>query len=405
MKCTAFLTLAAAGLLAPALSAQQLVGLDGVTGEILVFHGTGAGCPTLSPPVQEVHPTQVTGTVCVPPATIGAPGTTDVGAVAALLRSGRYRYAMAPNVIDLNNYGGMHADGTFEGASDMLIWGLGDITGAAYRYDAATDTESVYLTAGQSILKFNSTVACTGTPFFSFGEAWPFHSGPGLMTGLDYVETDGTMWACTSAGQVMQLTATGTVATSFPASLLQPHLTGIAVDSVTGTVYVTDGLAIMGYDASGNPAGGDIWWPSVFEFAPGGLVGLDWVPTGTTYGAGLDLGGGPAPTLTAGGYSVLGNPFFSLDVQGTPGATYVTYWGPSELCPSLSVLGLPLHIAPPFSSLGGAVADASGLASKPAPMPSSAAFVGARIHAQAIGIPATGILQITDAVTFVISTH
>ncbi len=134
----------------------------------------------------------------------------------------------------------------------MAIWGLGDITGAAYRYVAATDTESVYLTAGQSILKFSSAVTCFGTPGFSFGEAWPFHAGPGILTGLDYVEADGTMWACTSAGEVKQLTASGTVATSFQATIY------LCRDQQAASDPRTADLEMAGYKVQVFETGGDL---------------------------------------------------------------------------------------------------------------------------------------------------
>lgn len=262
----------------------------------------------------------------------------------------------------------------------------------------------MYFTDGNKVGKFGASIVCLGFPALDFTFSFAPFAGPGVLTGLDYDAATDTIWACTSVGDVIHFDLSGNQLSSFPSTLIGPHLTGIALDSASGELFVTDGSWVLQYDQAGATGPGSFWWPNVIEVTPGSLVGLDWVPAGVNFGAGADAGGGAAPHLAAGGYSYMGNTSFSLEVTGgVPGTGYGFYWSLGTLCPPISVVGLPLQLAPPFQLAGLTVADGLGNATLPFPLPPVATFIGVRVYSQAVGFPLSGNLQITEGLSLTLS--
>jgi len=388
---------------APTSSAQNLVGIDGITGDIIVFSGSPVGtCSTPTGPIQFSFPTTPIAIPCVMPTPVGAAATTDIGAVAVKLKTGQYFTAGIDSLNGNGSLGLYEADGTATASDNIQPWGYLNVTGIAY--DLSGVTEDMFFTDGTKVGKFGASIVCGGFPSLDFTFSFAPFAGPGILTGLDYDSAGDTLWACTSLGQVIHFDTSGNQISSFTSTLTAPHLTGIAVDGASGMVFVTDGVWVMEYDQAGNPGPNPFWWPSVIEAAPASLVGLDWVPAGVNFGAGADTTCGAAPHISTSSYTYIGNTGFSLDVTGgVPTTPYALYWSLGNLCPSIPVAGLPLQLAVPFQALATKVSDFSGDTNFPLPLPSIPSLTGLPVFAQAVGFPSSGALQITEGLALTLS--
>jgi hypothetical protein len=395
--------LALASLFASSASAQNLVGIDGVTGDVIVFSGAPAGpCATPTGPIQLQFSTLPIVEPCNLPKPPGAAGTTDIGGIAVKLKGGEYFTAG----LDLLNGNGMlglfDTAGTAIAGDDIQAWGYANVTGMAY--DLSGATEDMYFTDGTKVGKFGAGLICGGFPALDFSFSFTPFAGPGVLTGLDYDSAGDTMWACTSAGEVIHFDTSGNTISSFTSTFTGTHLTGIALDGASGKLFVTDGTWVMEYDQAGNPGPNPFWWPSVIEVAPGSLVGLDWVPAGVNFGAGANTAGGMAPHLSTPSYSYLGNTSFSLEVTGgAPMTPYVLYWSLGNLCPPIPVAGLPLQLAAPFQSLATKLSDGAGDTQFPLPLPPVPSLTGLPIFTQVVGFPSSGALEITEGLALTLS--
>lgn len=256
--------------------------------------------------------------------------------------------------------------------------------------DSTGSTIRLFATDGMDAVGFFGPAGCFGAGFsVAFPGTIPAAS-PGLATDIDYDPFTDTLWSCDSAGWVTNfgVTSGGFISDFFVA----PGLEGIAVDDATGNLLISDGTTVTAYTPAGALAGDRFTVPQTFT--PTGLAdirGIAFSSHAVPYGIGSTGLGMPAASAV--GSSYLGNSSFEIELSGVaPGAACQCFWSTSPVCP-VFLFGpslLPVNVLPPLQSLAPAVANASGFASTPAPLPASLP-VGFEVHMQWLAVGAAGL--------------
>lgn len=143
--------------------------------------------------------------------------------------------------------------------------------------------------------------------------------------------------------------------------------------------------------------------PGAFEVVVGGPGML--VPAGTARVADLGPGcGAPSPTLAASGLPVLGNQNFGLTMTSTPSAQMLLFV--SEVQASLPFGPCTQHLGGALVLHGFFLADPTGLATAPMPVPNSLIFDGYPLHWQAAqlvnGGPVLGLLTLSNGLQTIV---
>lgn len=225
-----------------------------------------------------------------------------------------------------------------------------------------------------------------------------------------------TLWVCDDGGVVTNVTTTGALgpAGSFvPASCgLGATLTGIAFDSATGNLFVTDGVGIEYVTPTGAPAPPTFYTPASPCASPpppgppAALSGLAFAPRPQRYG-GACATAGSAPFIDfVGSFSTSPNPSFGITLSNAlPSTTAALLISPGAPCPALPWGACDVLVFP-FTLAFFTTTDSSGQAGFPLPIPGYAAgspFIGLTAKAQWLILSPAG-RQTTEGLAFTLAT-
>jgi hypothetical protein len=235
----------------------------------------------------------------------------------------------------------------------------------------------IWLTNGASAVLADVVItgACyDAVPFTSF--ALPI-AGAALALSHDPI-TD-ALWVVDDQGMLTHVLKNGQlgpfgsvhVTTTSGCGLAAPLL-GVAADTAgpAGRVVVTDGTtaAVVDMSAGGALAAPTFYQPSsCWPLVGGTSEGIVVAANGNLFGA---SSGGPLPAIGAKGQSIVPNPLLAIELGGAkPDDVAVLVLGKDHLCPALTVLGVPFHVAPtPLIIVATTLVNDTGFASIPLPL-------------------------------------
>ncbi len=176
----------------------------------------------------------------------------------------------------------------------------------------------------------------------------------GALTDLAWDPATSTLWACDELGDVHHLTTTGAMASpSFSAlgCVGGPELRGIATDTASGNLYVTDGAVVAYLTPTGAVAPTTFYTSTSCAALPPGAMGtsgLAFAARPLLYGTASDPTGTP-PLMTAGGQSFVGSGSLSVTLSAAdPGSLAYLIFDFAPACPPLPFKGVPLYTLPTF---------------------------------------------------------
>jgi len=245
-------------------------------------------------------------------------------------------------------------------------------------FDGAQD--SLWLTDGQRAVEVAAPTVTCGTPTvltprFSLPQLGPVQ---GAVTDIAVDPVSGTLWVCDANGFIGNLTKSGVLLSSqqvTPGSCgLVPPLLGLAVDSaasVPGHLFVSDGATVATIDTTG--AGTPTFGQPLACFAlPGGKAsGLGFSSRPIFFGT----GGGSAspPEIGATGQAIIGGGTMTVTLSGAPpGSIAVLPFSLTPLCPDVAVAGIPLYLFPQAFAQFAQPVNGAGNAQQAIPIPPTA---------------------------------
>lgn len=289
------------------------------------------------------------------------------------------------------------------------------LTGALTGIGFDSENDRLWLTDGTDAVAITPpTTACPTSASIAV-PAFPLPT-PGIVTDIEWDSWTDSLWITDTLGQISNVTTSGALGAggSLVPGLcaLQPPLSGIAFDSATNTLFVTDGVAIEHITKAGTPAPATFYAPmSPCNTAPppgppAPLSGLAWAPRPMPYGAGCaTIGATPSIGFT-GSFSTSPNAGFGITLTGavpfTPAALLLSLDAP---CPGIPWGVCEILAFAPFLVIQSAT-DMNGDASVPLPIPAFPAgggIVGTTVFAQWLVLPVIG-RQSTEGLGFTLST-
>ncbi len=235
---------------------------------------------------------------------------------------------------------------------------------------------------------------------------------------IDWDSWTDSLWITDTAGTVLNVTTTGAIG---PKGFFNPTscgfpgngpLPGIAFDSATGTLWVTDGLAMVNLTTSGAAAPPTFYAPSgpcctpPPPGPPSRMAGLAFSPRPLAYGSGCATVGSVPSIGFTGSFSTSPNPAFGITLSGAqPNSPAALLIGVGAPCPGLA-WGPCEVLVTPIVFVFTANTDASGNAAKALPIPAFApatAPIGTTVMAQWLVLPGVG-RQTTEGLEFTLST-
>lgn len=239
-----------------------------------------------------------------------------------------------------------------------------------------------------------------------------------LVTDIEWDSWTDTLWTCDDFGLVANVTTAGVLV---PGSVftpsncaLVPPLSGIAFDSATDTLFVTDGVTVEHVTKTGAPAPATFYAPiSPCNTAPppgppAPLSGLAWAPRPLPYGtACATVGSAPFIGFT-GSFSLSPNPNFGITLGGAlPNTSAALLLALDAPCPGIP-WGVCEIVAFPLFTVVAVTTDLNGAAAVPLPIPAfstSSGAIGTTVFAQWLVVPPGLGRQSTEGLGFTLSTR
>lgn len=276
----------------------------------------------------------------------------------------------------------------------------------------------MWLTDGTDAVAIAPPVAgCSPVPAVLMGPITLPNTGS-IATDIDWDSWSNTLWICDDGGAVWNVKTDGTLGPAglFPAALcgLAPLLTGIAFDTATGTLFVTDGTAIVHFKTNGSAATPTFYAPNgpchtpPPPGPPAPLSGLSFSPRPQHFGTSCATVGASNPDIGfVGNFSTTPNPNFGITLSNAlPNTPCVLLIGVNASCPPIP-FGACSILAYPFVLSFVTQTNATGAAAIPLPIPAFAPgspLVGVTVMSQWLVVPPGIGKQTTDGLSFTIST-